>query len=49
MARAMLNNPRWPWQAAAELGASVEAPRQYWRSQPRELKNLFANAHYGQR
>jgi hypothetical protein len=27
----------------------VSAPRQYWRSQPRELKDLFANASYGQR
>jgi 2,4-dienoyl-CoA reductase-like NADH-dependent reductase (Old Yellow Enzyme family) len=49
LARGMLYDPRWPWHAAAQLGASVTAPRQYWRSQPRELKELFANAHYGQR
>ena len=47
--RGMLYDPRWPWHAAAQLGASVVAPKQYWRSQPRELKDLFANAHYGQR
>jgi 2,4-dienoyl-CoA reductase-like NADH-dependent reductase (Old Yellow Enzyme family) len=41
LARGMLYNPRWPWHAAAELGAQIEAPRQYWRSQPASLKNLF--------
>ncbi len=43
LARAMLFDPRWPWHAAAELGAQVSAPPQYWRSQPREFKNLFGN------
>ena len=41
LGRAMLYDPRWPWHAAASLGAQVRAPRQYLRSQPRELKNLF--------
>lgn len=41
LARGMLYDPRWPWHAAAKLGAQVDAPPQYWRSQPRELKNLF--------
>jgi 2,4-dienoyl-CoA reductase-like NADH-dependent reductase (Old Yellow Enzyme family) len=41
LARAMLYDARWPWHAAAELGAGVRAPKQYWRSQPRELKQLF--------
>ncbi|XAH23186.1 NADH:flavin oxidoreductase/NADH oxidase [Xylophilus sp. GW821-FHT01B05] len=41
LARAMLYDPRWPWHAAAQLGAQVAAPPQYWRSQPRELKTLF--------
>ena len=41
LARSMLYDPRWPWHAAAELGAQVDAPKQYWRSQPREFKNLF--------
>ncbi|HEX8375383.1 MAG TPA: NADH:flavin oxidoreductase/NADH oxidase, partial [Geminicoccaceae bacterium] len=36
LARAMLYNPRWPWHAAAKLGAQIQAPKQYWRSQPRE-------------
>ncbi|SPK75105.1 NADPH dehydrogenase (plasmid) [Cupriavidus taiwanensis] len=49
LARAMLYDPRWPWHAAARLGASVQAPKQYWRSQPRELKDLFAGAAFGQR
>ncbi|GAB2498993.1 NADH:flavin oxidoreductase/NADH oxidase [Arenimonas alkanexedens] len=41
IARAMLYNPRWPWHAAAHLGASVSAPPQYLRSQPREFPNLL--------
>ena len=41
LARAMLYDPRWPWHAAAQLGASVDAPPQYWRSQPSDLKGLF--------
>ena len=41
IARAMLYDPRWPWHAAAKLGAQVRAPKQYWRSQPREFKDLF--------
>ncbi|SNS91723.1 2,4-dienoyl-CoA reductase [Noviherbaspirillum humi] len=49
LARAMLYDPRWPWHAAAELGAHVNAPKQYWRSQPREYKDLFAGSSFGQR
>ncbi len=49
LARAMLYDPRWPWHAAAALGAQVAAPPQYWRSQPREYKDLFAGAALGQR
>ena len=49
LARAMLYDPRWPWHAAAELGATVEAPPQYWRSQPRDQKALFGNVAAGLR
>jgi 2,4-dienoyl-CoA reductase-like NADH-dependent reductase (Old Yellow Enzyme family) len=49
LARAMLYDPRWPWHAAAKLGARVRAPQQYWRSQPREYKDLFENATFGAR
>jgi len=49
IARAALYDPRWPWHAAARLGAQVEGPKQYWRSQPRELKDLFIGAKVGQR
>ncbi|MGB7481433.1 MAG: NADH:flavin oxidoreductase/NADH oxidase [Burkholderiaceae bacterium] len=49
LARGMLYDPRWPWHAAARLGASVTAPRQYWRSQPREHKRLFGDISFGQR
>lgn len=41
LARAILYNPRWPWHAAAHLGAKVSAPSQYLRSQPRQYRTLF--------
>jgi 2,4-dienoyl-CoA reductase-like NADH-dependent reductase (Old Yellow Enzyme family) len=41
LARAILYDPRWPWHAAAHLGATVHAPNQYRRSQPRRYKTLF--------
>ena len=49
LARVMLYDPRWPWHAAAELGASVAAPPQYWRSQPSSQKALFGNTVFGAR
>lgn len=49
LARTMLYDPRWPWHAAAALDAQVEAPKQYWRSQPREFSSLFKTAKVGQR
>lgn len=49
LARGILYDPRWPWHAAAELAASVSAPPQYWRSQPRDLKDLFQDAVGGAR
>jgi 2,4-dienoyl-CoA reductase-like NADH-dependent reductase (Old Yellow Enzyme family) len=49
LARAMLYDPRWPWHAAATLGEQVFAPPQYWRSQPREHKELFGSTRLGQR
>lgn len=49
LGRAMLYNPRWPWHAAAKLGAQVQAPPQYWRSQPRGMSALFGDIRMGQR
>lgn len=49
IARGILYDPRWPWHAAAKLGAQVDAPRQYWRCQPRELKELFGDIRFRQR
>jgi 2,4-dienoyl-CoA reductase-like NADH-dependent reductase (Old Yellow Enzyme family) len=43
LARAMLYNPHWPWHAAAELGATVDAPPQYWRSVPADHPGLFGD------
>ena len=34
LARAILADPRWPWRAAASLGAPFETPPQYARSAP---------------
>jgi 2,4-dienoyl-CoA reductase-like NADH-dependent reductase (Old Yellow Enzyme family) len=41
LARGILYDPRWPWHAAAHFGAQVSAPKQYWRSQPRQFPQLF--------
>jgi 2,4-dienoyl-CoA reductase-like NADH-dependent reductase (Old Yellow Enzyme family) len=43
LARAMLYDPRWPWHAAAELGATVNAPPQYWRATPHGHHDLFGD------
>lgn len=49
LARALLWNPRWPWHAAAALGGTVAAPRQYWRSEPRQHAGVFGQTRFGQR
>lgn len=43
LARTILYDPRWPWHAAAHLGATVTAPPQYLRSQPRQFRDLFGS------
>jgi 2,4-dienoyl-CoA reductase-like NADH-dependent reductase (Old Yellow Enzyme family) len=48
IARAMLYDPRWPWHAAAELGARIEAPPQYWRSVPHGHSGLFHDTYMEQ-
>jgi NADPH2 dehydrogenase len=49
LARGMLYDPRWGWHAAAELGGQVDAPPQYWRSQPSTQKALFGATTFGAR
>ena len=49
LARAMLYNPRWPWHAAAALGATVSAPKPYWRCAPREYPDVLGQVKTGQR
>ncbi|PWT84307.1 MAG: oxidoreductase [Proteobacteria bacterium] len=49
LARAMLYDPRWGWHAAAELGGEVQAPPQYWRSQPSTQKASFGATTFGAR
>lgn len=41
IARTVLWAPRWPWHAAAALGASAKAPPQYLRSEPREAGRIL--------
>jgi 2,4-dienoyl-CoA reductase-like NADH-dependent reductase (Old Yellow Enzyme family) len=41
IARGVLYDPRWPWHAAAALGAQVRAPNPYLRCQPRAFPDLF--------
>jgi 2,4-dienoyl-CoA reductase-like NADH-dependent reductase (Old Yellow Enzyme family) len=43
LARAMLDNPHWGWEAAQVLGADVARPKQYERAAP----GLWAGATYG--
>ena len=45
LARGMLYDARWPWHAAAKLGAKVKSPNQYLRSAPRS--DLFLPAAAG--
>lgn len=49
LGRGILYDPRWPWHAAAKLGAQADAPPQYWRSQPRGLNGLFGDVRFRQR
>ena len=41
VARGMLFDPRWPWHAAAALGASVGTAPQYLRAAPHDLPDLL--------
>ena len=41
LGRGMLYNPRWPWHAAAELGAEAAFPVQYQRAHPSMRKGNF--------
>lgn len=49
LARALMYKPRWPWEAAAALGATVTASPQYWRGLPREAESVFGKVSIGQR
>jgi 2,4-dienoyl-CoA reductase-like NADH-dependent reductase (Old Yellow Enzyme family) len=49
LARALLYKPRWPWEAAAALGAQIKASPQYWRCLPREAQSVFGDVRVGSR
>jgi len=42
LARGILYDPRWPWHAAAALGARLSPAPQYLRCEPRQARGLFA-------
>lgn len=41
LARGILYDPRWPWHAAAKLGATVSAAPQFLRCEPHNMRGLF--------
>ena len=49
LARGFLNDPRWPWRAAAQLGGTVQAPQQFWRCLPHGSAPIFGEIKIGQR
>ncbi len=49
LARSFLYKPRWGWEAAAALGAQVQASTPYWRCPPREASQIFGTVRFGQR
>jgi 2,4-dienoyl-CoA reductase-like NADH-dependent reductase (Old Yellow Enzyme family) len=49
LARALLYRPRWPWEAAAALKATVTASAPYWRCLPRDVQAIFGDIRIGQR
>ena len=49
LGRAFLWNPRWPWHAAAELGASVTGLPQYVRGAPAAAGKVFGMPRLAQR
>jgi 2,4-dienoyl-CoA reductase-like NADH-dependent reductase (Old Yellow Enzyme family) len=44
LARAMLDDPRWPWHAAQALGVNLTYPRQYERAHPSRRMGAGINA-----
>jgi len=44
MARAIIDDPRWPWHAAAQLGVEIPRPHPYARAAPRQWPG-YALAH----
>jgi NADPH2 dehydrogenase len=49
LARAFLYHPRWGWQAAAELGGTVQAMPAYWRCLPKDAQHAFGAVRIGMR
>ncbi len=47
LAKGFLYEPRWAWRAAAELGAPVHAPKQYWKMVPKASNLQFSEPPFG--
>lgn len=47
LAKGFLLDPRWAWRAAAELGAPVRAPKQYWNMVPKASHLSFSDPPFG--
>lgn len=47
LGRGILYDARWPWHAAAKLGAKLHGPKQYLRAPPNTVKELFHPAAAG--
>jgi 2,4-dienoyl-CoA reductase-like NADH-dependent reductase (Old Yellow Enzyme family) len=47
LAKGFLFDPRWAWRAAAELGAPVQAPKQYWKMVPKGSGLAFTEPPFG--
>lgn len=47
LGRGFLFDPRWAWRAAAELGAPVQAPKQYWKMVPKDCGLAFSEPPFG--
>jgi len=44
LARGMLNEPRWAWRAARELGGEVHGPKEYYRKPTQGTRSIFIDA-----
>ena len=49
VARAVLYNPRWLWEVAAQLGGTLRGSPQFIRSLPSHARHIFGDVRIGMR